>query len=69
MTDKEINELKADACNDIIENENFIVISTAGDKFSVTHHVSAENIAKFVCWLEVVKSGMIETIMEAGEDG
>ncbi len=68
MTDKEINEIKADACNDIIENKNFIVISTSGDKFSVTHHISAENLAKFIGWLEVVKLDMVETIIEAGQD-
>ncbi len=67
MTDKEINELKNDACNDIIENDNFIVISTSGNQFSVAHHVSAENLAKFIGWLEVVKSDMVETIIEAGQ--
>lgn len=68
MLDKEVNERKAEACDDIIEGDDFILITTSGKEFSVSHHVSAENLAKFIGWLEVVKLDMVLAITEAGED-
>lgn len=68
MPKEESNERKTEACNDIIEGDDFIVITSSGNEFSVSHHVSAENLAKFIGWLEVVKLDMVETINEAGED-
>lgn len=68
VPDKEIDQRKSQACNDVIDCDNFIVITTSGKVFSVSHHVSAENLAKFIGWLEVVKLDMVETITEAGDD-
>ncbi len=68
MSKEEANERKAEACNDIIEGDDFIAITSSENEFSVSHHVSAENLAKFIGWLEVVKLDMVETINEAGED-
>lgn len=64
----EVNQRKAEACDDLIEGDNFILITSSGNEFSVAHHVSAGNLAKFIGWLEVVKLDMVETITEAGEN-
>lgn len=68
MTEKEIDQQKSEACNDIIDSESFIAITTVGNKFSVSHHVAAQDLAKVIGWLEVVKLDMVEIINEAGED-
>ncbi len=68
MTPEQIERLRAEACEEVIDSNNFVLITHSEGEFAVSHHVSAENLAKFIGWLEVVKLDMVETINEAGED-
>ncbi len=53
---------RSNACHEIMEGDNYLLISSSEGEFAVTRNVDPEMLAKYICYLEVVKADLVDMI-------
>lgn len=59
---------KHNACHEIMEGEEFLLISSSEGEFGVSQHVNPKNYLKYIAYLEVAKSELVDAVKDAARD-
>lgn len=60
-----LSKQKSNACHDIMEGDEYLLISSSEGEFGISRHIDPKNYAKYIGLLEVAKSELLKTIHEA----
>lgn len=53
---------RSNACHEIMEGDQFLLISSSKGDFSVSRHINPRDYPRYICYLEVVKAEMVDAI-------
>ncbi len=63
-----VRKQRVNACHEVMEGDNYLLISSSEGEFGVSHHIDPENVAKYIGYLEAVKQELVNRITGAGHD-